>query len=104
WRACIGPAPEAEVASSVSPSPGTLRLAVDVGSTSTVVVEEDSAAAGSVGAKLLAHGSLRPTPSGFRRLAGDAATAHRVGCAEHVLAPGGAASDCIGDADRQRPD
>src|SRR5207237_219570 len=37
WRACIGPAPEAEVASSVSPSPGTLRLAVDVGSTSTVV-------------------------------------------------------------------
>src|SRR3989454_11515923 len=89
WRACIGPAPEAEVASSVSPSPGTLRLAVDVGSTSTVVVEEDSAAAGSVGAKLLAHGSLRPTPSGFRRLAGDAATAHRVGCAEHVLAPGG---------------
>ena len=89
WRACTGPAPEAEVASSVSPSPGTLRLAVDIGSTSTVIVEEDSAAAGSVGAKLLAHGSLLPTPSGFRRLAGDSATAHRVGCAEHVLAPGG---------------
>src|SRR5439155_222366 len=75
WRACTGPAPEAEVASSVSPSPGTLRLAVDIGSTSTVIVEEDSAAAGSVGAKLLAHGSLLPTPSGFRRLAGAAAHA-----------------------------
>jgi hypothetical protein len=89
WRACTGSSPEAEVASSVSPAAGTLRLAVDIGSTSTVVVEEDSAAAGSVGAKLLAHGSLRPTPSGFRRLAGDAGTAHRVGCAEHLLAPGG---------------
>ena len=63
WRACTGSAPEAALAS-VSAPPGTLRLAVDIGSTSTVVVEEDSAAAGAVGAKLLPQGARRPTPSG----------------------------------------
>ncbi|HUJ26280.1 MAG TPA: hypothetical protein VLW85_09695, partial [Myxococcales bacterium] len=65
---------------------GRMRLAVDIGSTSTVVVEEDSAAAGSVGGKLLGP---RAAPSGFRLLAGDPATAARVGCAEQLLAPGG---------------
>ena len=49
-----------------------MRLAVDIGSTSTVVVEEDSAAAGSVGGKLLGPRAPR---SGFRLLAGDAETA-----------------------------
>ncbi|HEX9578283.1 MAG TPA: hypothetical protein VF993_11065 [Myxococcales bacterium] len=65
--------------------PGTMRLGVDIGSTSTVVVEEDSAVAGSVGSKLL----RAACSSGFRRLAGDPLTAHQVGCAEHLLAPGG---------------
>src|SRR5205085_11556425 len=88
WRACTGSAPEAALAS-VSAPPGTLRLAVDIGSTSTVVVEEDSATAGAVGAKLLPQGAHRPTPSGFRRLGGDAATAHPWGRGEHLLAPGG---------------
>jgi hypothetical protein len=64
---------------------GAMRLGVDIGSTATVVVEEDSAVAGSVGAKLLR--SARS--SGFRRLAGDPLTAHQVGCAEQLLAPGG---------------
>jgi len=89
WRACVGSAPEAALASSASAAAGTLRLAVDIGSTSTVVVEEDSATAGAVGAKLLPQGAHRPTPSGFRRLGGDPATAYRVGCGEHLLAPGG---------------
>ncbi len=88
WRACTGNAPEAAVTASPSPAPGTLRLAVDIGSTSTVAVEEDNASAGSIGAKLLPQGAPRSTPSGFRRLAGDPATAHEVGCAEHLLAPG----------------
>jgi hypothetical protein len=89
WRASTAMAPEAALASPASTAPGTLRLAVDIGSTSTVVVEEDSAAGGSVGAKLLASGAPRNAPSGFRRLAGDAATAHQVGCAEHLVTPGG---------------
>src|SRR5262249_36747987 len=78
----------AAVPASASPAPGTLRLAVDIGSTSTVAVEEDNATAGSIGAKLLPQGAPRSTPSGFRRLAGDPGTAHEVGCAEHLLAPG----------------
>ena len=45
-------------------------LAVDVGSTSTVVVEEDRAAAGAVGTKLLCETRGWAPPSGFRRLAG----------------------------------
>ena len=88
WRARTGSTPEAAATASPSPVPGTLRLAVDIGSTSTVVVEEDNAAAGSIGRKLLPQGAPRPSPSGFRRLAGDAATAHEVGCAEQLLAPG----------------
>ena len=70
------------------PVPGaSMRLAIDLGSTATVVVEEDSVTAGAVGAKLL----VRPghAPSGFRRLAGDAATAHRYGCAKDLLVRGG---------------
>lgn len=89
WRACAVSAPDAGLVDSLSAAPGTLRLAVDLGSTSTLVVEEDSASAGSIGAKLLPHGPRRPAPSGLRRLAGDPATAHRVGCAEQLLAPSG---------------
>src|SRR5262249_62328724 len=88
WGAWAGAGRGAGVAASASAAPGTLRLAVDIGSPSTVVVEEDNAAAGSIGAKLLPQGGPRPSPSGFRRLAGDAATAHEVGCAEQLLAPG----------------
>jgi hypothetical protein len=88
WRASTGSAPEAAANASASAAPGTLRIAVDIGSTSTVVVEEDSAAAGSIGRKLLPAGVSHPAPSGFRRLAGDAATAHEVGCGEDLLAPG----------------
>ncbi|HYS08160.1 MAG TPA: hypothetical protein VEP66_05430 [Myxococcales bacterium] len=88
WQACTKDAPEAGVSAAASPVPGTLRLAVDIGSTSTVAVEEDNAAAGSIGAKLLPQGAPRPSPSGFRRIAGDAASAHEVGCADHLLAPG----------------
>jgi hypothetical protein len=88
WRACAGEAPEAAPAASASPVPGTMRLAVDIGSTSTVVVEEDSATSGPVGAKLLPQGAPRPSPSGFRRLAGDPQAAHRFGCGEQLLAPG----------------
>jgi hypothetical protein len=89
WRARTASSPEASLVESISAAPGTLRLAVDLGSTSTLVVEEDSAAAGSIGAKLLPDGSRRPVPSGLRRLAGDPATAYRVGCAEQLLAPAG---------------
>ncbi|HZR10749.1 MAG TPA: hypothetical protein VFA79_19335 [Myxococcales bacterium] len=89
WRACTASSPGAGVVDALSPTPGALRLAVDLGSTSTLVVEEDSAAAGSIGAKLLPQGTRRPAPSGLRRLAGDPASAHRVGCAEHLLAPSG---------------
>ena len=53
WRARTGSTPEAAATASPSPVPGTIRLAVDIGSTSTVVVEEDNAAAGSLGRKLL---------------------------------------------------
>jgi len=88
WGASAGDAPEASVTATPSPSPGTMRLAVDIGSTSTVVVEEDSAASGPIGGKLLPQGASRPSPSGFRRLAGDPATAHLVGCGERLLAPG----------------
>ena len=88
WRACTGTSPEASAIASASAAPGMLRIAVDIGSTSTVIVEEDNAAAGSVGAKLLPPGAPRPSPSGFRRLAGDPASAHEVGCAEQLLAPG----------------
>jgi len=88
WRACAGDAPEARSAAQASPVPGTMRLAVDIGSTSTVVVEEDSATSGPVGAKLLPQGAPRPSPSGFRRLAGDPETANRFGCGEQLLAPG----------------
>jgi hypothetical protein len=88
WRACTGSMPEAAATASPSPVPGTIRLAVDIGSTSTVVVEEDNAATGSIGSKLLPQGAPRSSPSGFRRLAGDPRIAHEVGCAEQLLAPG----------------
>ena len=112
WRASAGAEPEAGLAASPSAAPGTVRLAVDIGSTSTVVVEEDNAAAGSIGAKLLPQGGPRPSPSGFRRLAGDAATAHEVGCAEHLLAPGAqlptalaaASAQALADALADAPD
>src|SRR5258705_373858 len=65
WQACTKDAPEAGVSAAASPVPGTLRLAVDIGSTSTVAVEEDNAAGGSIGAKLLPQGAPRPSPSGF---------------------------------------
>ncbi|MGZ6124084.1 MAG: hypothetical protein ACXWLR_03935, partial [Myxococcales bacterium] len=89
WRSCTAEASDAAIPDSIPALAGTLRLAVDLGSTSTLVVEEDNAAAGSIGAKLLPHGPRRSAPSGLRRLAGDPATAHRVGCAEQLLAPSG---------------
>lgn len=82
WRAREG----AAAGSVRSTTAGKMRLSVDLGSTSTVVVEEDSATAGSVGAKLLGP---RAPLSGFRLLAGDPVTAHRFGCAEQLVAPGG---------------
>lgn len=82
WRAKELPPPARARASEA----GRMRLAIDIGSTSTVVVEEDSATAGSIGGKLLGP---RVPPSGFRLLAGNPATAGRVGCAEQLLAPGG---------------
>ena len=89
WRARLGNAPEASWGRAGSGPSGSMRLAVDIGSTSTVVVEEDGAAAGSASGKLLCGALRRDVPSGFRRLAGDARTAHRSGCAEQLLAPGG---------------
>ena len=89
WHARLGPSPEAAAGGALAGAPVTMRLALDIGSTATVVVEEDSAAAGSVGAKLLGPSRGRGAPSGFRRLAGDALTAHEYGCSEHLLAPGG---------------
>lgn len=89
WRASTGAAPDAAIARASSAAAGAMRLAVDIGSTSTVVAEEDYAAAGSVGGNLLPRGVRRAVPSGFCRLGGDAATAHRVGCGEQLLAPGG---------------
>ncbi|MFL5362046.1 MAG: hypothetical protein ACJ78U_13860 [Myxococcales bacterium] len=90
WHARVGAVPEASPGGPAKgAAPGTMRIAIDVGSTSTVVVEEDSAAAGSVGTKLLGAPSRRPVPSGFRLLAGDPRTAHRYGCAGQLLAPAG---------------
>ncbi|MFL5312351.1 MAG: hypothetical protein ACJ79H_18105 [Myxococcales bacterium] len=89
WRARLGTAPEASSGGADPAAPGNMRLAVDIGSTSTVVVEEDSAVSGSVGGKLLCESPRRSVLSGFRRLAGDARTAHRHGCSEQLLAPGG---------------
>ena len=89
WRGAMGTTPEGAVARASSANLSSMRLSVDIGSTSTVVAEEDNAAAGAVGVNLLPRGVRRSVPSGFRRLAGDPATAHRVGCADHLLAPGG---------------
>src|SRR3954452_12871695 len=90
WHARVGALPEASPGGPAKgAAPGTMRIAIDVGSTSTVVVEEDSAAAGSVGTKLLGAPSRRPVPSGFRLLAGDPRTAHRYGSAGQLLAPAG---------------
>jgi len=89
WRARLGSAPEASPGSADPGPSGSMRLAVDIGSTSTVVVEEDGAAAGTASGKLLIGALRREVPSGFRRLAGDVLTAHRYGCAEQLLAPGG---------------
>ncbi len=86
WQARAAAAPEASGRGSLSLQPSTMRLAVDLGSTATMVVEEDSALAGAVGGKLLP--GPHP-PSGFRRLAGDAAGAARYGCGEELFAPGG---------------
>lgn len=87
WDLAALGAPAESPAEAAGP-PAALRLAIDLGSTATVVVEEDSAAAGPVGAKLLAEHAGR-APSGFRLLAGDAATAHLYGCSEALLARGG---------------
>jgi hypothetical protein len=70
-----------ELVQSPAPAEGQLRVAVDVGSTATMLVEEDSAAAGSVGSKLLAGASV---PSGFRLLLGDAKNAGDFGCSEEL--------------------
>src|SRR5438552_4508948 len=85
WKARFGDAPEAAFGGSEG-APVAMRLGVDLGSTSTVVVEEDDAGGGAPGAKLL---SGQRVPSGFCRLAGDPAIAHRFGCAEQLLAPAG---------------
>ena len=89
WRARLGSSPEAASGGASAGAAGNMRLAVDIGSTSTVVVEEDSAAAGAVGSKLLCESRGWAPPSGFRRLAGDPLTAHRYGCSEQLLAPSG---------------
>jgi len=89
WQARKGAMPEAGRATLQPAVPVSLRIAVDIGSTSTVVVEEDTASSGALGKKLL-HEPLRDAaPSGFCRLAGDPATAHLYGCGEQLLAPGG---------------
>jgi hypothetical protein len=90
WQARTGSAPDASPGRPDSAAQAaTLRLAADIGSTSTVVVEEASAVAGSIGRKLLGGSGRAEVPSGFRRLAGDPRTAHRYGCAEQLLAPAG---------------
>jgi hypothetical protein len=86
WHTRLAGTAEAERAETPAAAEGNLRLAVDLGSTATVVVEEDSALAGAVGGKLLCAG---PAPSGFLRLAGDPRTAHAYGCAEELEAGGG---------------
>ncbi|MCA1826627.1 MAG: hypothetical protein LC689_06765 [Myxococcales bacterium] len=83
WKARHGEVPEAGFGGAPAAAV-SMRLGIDLGSTSTVVVEEDDATAGAPGAKLLSRQS-----SGFRRLAGDSATAHRFGCAEQLMAPAG---------------
>ena len=90
WRARLGSGPEATPGGAPTGEPATVRVAIDLGSTATVLVEEDSAAAGSVGSKLVATRGSGPQaiPSGFRRLAGDAASAHLYGCGERLQARG----------------
>ncbi|HET7788325.1 MAG TPA: hypothetical protein VFL36_20300 [Myxococcales bacterium] len=88
WQARRGMAPAGRAA--LAPTvPVSLRIAVDIGSTSTVVVEEDTASSGALGKKLLHEPQRDAAPSGFCRLAGDPATAHLFGCGEQLLAPGG---------------
>jgi hypothetical protein len=89
WQARKGTLPEAGRAALAPAVPVSLRIAVDIGSTSTVVVEEDTASSGALGKKLLHQPQRDAAPSGFCRLAGDPATAHLHGCGEQLLAPGG---------------
>lgn len=77
WTARMKDAPEGATGTPAG-APVAMRLAVDLGSTSTVVVEEHAASSGAPGGTL--------APSGFRRLAGDAATAHLYGCGEQLRA------------------
>ncbi len=56
WKARHGDAPEAAFGGSPA-APVSMRLGLDVGSTSTVVVEEDDATAGAPGAKLQSRAS-----------------------------------------------
>jgi hypothetical protein len=86
WRARLAEAPEAERAEAPSQAEGRLRLAIDLGSTATVVVEEDSALSGPLGGKLLSAGAAA---SGFLRLAGDPKAAHLYGCGEELQAASG---------------
>ena len=90
WRARLGKGPEAAPGGATTGEPAALRVAVDLGSTATVLLEEDSAAAGTVGSKLMASHASGPQaiPSGFRRLAGDASSAHLYGCGERLFARG----------------
>ena len=85
WRARMGDDPEGRAEGTHAQEAAALRIAVDAGSTSVVVVEEDRAGAGAAGRKLLAPGDVR---SGFRRLAGDPRTAQLVGCGERLQARG----------------
>ncbi|HET9751900.1 MAG TPA: hypothetical protein VFP52_03015, partial [Myxococcales bacterium] len=89
WQARRGALPEAGRAALAPALPVSLRIAVDIGSTSTVVVEEDTASSGALGKKLLHEPQRDAAPSGFCRLAGDPATAHLYGCGEQLQAPGG---------------
>ncbi len=89
WQARMGDLPEAGRATAASGADVSLRLAIDIGSTSTAAVEEDTASSGALGTKLLHEARRNAAPSGFRRLAGDPATAHLYGCGEQLLAPAG---------------
>jgi len=90
WHARMATLPEGGRPLPSGGAPVSLRLAVDIGSTSTVVVEEDTASSGSLGSKLLREPvEIASPPSSFRLLAGDPATAHLHGCGERLLAPGG---------------
>jgi hypothetical protein len=95
WAARLAGSPELERAESPAQAEGKLRLAIDLGSTATVVVEEDAAFAGSVGRKLLSAGSA---PSGFVRLAGDPQTASAYGCGEELQSGQLPAALCAGSA------